>query len=450
MEPESSKQFQSLFRFVFVIFVVLLCMSRVSFAQLFWIEPFNTTCTGFSTICTTGYFNLNNPSPNGTWTETAIGVQGSKADVWFVSDAENGNAVGSCGTSSGGNGTLHIGNVPCGLCFPCPTGDCGAAYNAGGFGSNTQTNKRVESPLINCTGQSNITLSFKWIGKGQFAGGIFKDYCDVVYSSNGGTSWSVLQHGFSGISCPGGQGKWACFQTSLPASANNNSLVKIGFQWVNNNDAAGTDPSFAVDDISLSSNGTINASCSFVLPIELVSFRGVLVNKKVQLTWLTASEINNDYFQVERSPDALHYNSIGTVPGAGTSTNENKYSFSDDLPDRGTNYYRLRQVDYNGAFSFSNAIAIKVLNESTNTFTLFSNPCPRGKEATLAFTLLQAGDVHWMVEDPQGIIHSQGKVWLSEGFHSLLLPTGEMPAGCYILGFSVDDLPIKFCKLIVY
>lgn len=450
MKPDSLRRMRSLFRLMFVICAILVCTPKSSFPQLFWIESFNTTCTGFSTTCTTGYFNSNNPSPNGTWTQTTIGVQGSKADVWFVSDAENGNAILSCGTSGGGNGTLHVGNVPCSLCFPCPTGDCGAAYNAGGFGSNTQTNKRVESPLINCTGQSNITLSFKWIGKGQFAGGIFKDYCDVVYSSNGGTSWSVLQHGFSGMTCPGSQGKWACFQMTLPASADNNSNVKIGFEWVNNNDAAGSDPSFAVDDISLSSNGTIDASCSFVLPIELVSFHGFIVNEMVQLDWVTASEINNDYFLIERSADAIHYDSIGMVRGAGNSTTENKYSFYDAFPSTGTNYYRLRQVDYNGSFSFSSAIALKVIDEATNTFLLLSNPSPRGKKVALAFTLLQPGYVHWIVEDLQGIIHSQSAVSLTQGFHSLLIATNEMPAGCYLIGFGTNDSPVKFSKLIVY
>jgi len=429
---------------------LLLMMRCSSFAQVFWIENFTTTCAGFSTTCTTSYFNANDPSPNGPWTETTIGVQGSKADVWFVSDAEDGNSVGSCGTSSGGNATLHIANVPCSLCFPCPSGDCAAKYDAGGFGINAKTDKRVESPLIDCSGKSNITLSFIWLGKGQFSGGIYKDYTDLVYSSNGGTTWSVLRHGFLGSTCSGSRGVWACYQTTLPASADGNANVKIGFEWVNNNDAAGSDPSFGVDDISLSVNGTINSACSFALPIELVNFSGSVVNNAVQLQWLTNSEINNAYFLIERSSNATHFDSIGVVGGAGTSMIENKYFFSDISPNAGTNYYRLRQVDYNGSFSFSNAVAIKVMDEVTNAFQLFSNPCPRGKELSLAFTLLQSHDVHWVIEDLQGIIHSQYAARLSEGFHSQQIATVDVPAGCYLVGFSVDDSPVKFSKLIVY
>lgn len=450
MTPDSSKRMQVLFRFMLVISAILFCIPKFAFPQLFWIESFNTTCTGFSTTCTTTYFNSNNPSPNGTWGETAIGSQGSKADVWFVSDAENGNAVLSCGTSGGGNGTLHVANVPCGLCIPCPSGDCAAKYNAGGFGSNTTTDKRVESPIIDCSGKSNITLSFKWIGKGQFSGGLFKDYCDVVYSSNGGTTWSVLQHGFTGLTCPGSRGKWACFQMALPASANNNSNVKIGFEWVNNNDLNGADPSFAVDDVMLSVNGTINSSCSFVLPIELVSFHGSLVDKTVQLNWLTASEINNNYFLIERSADAVHYDSIGIVRGAGTSIAENNYSFADAFPNAGTNYYRLRQVDYDGSFSFSNAIGIRMIANESQIIQIYSNPSPLTRAIVVTFSMPVAGTAHWLITDLQGMIRLKNSEEFSEGLHSQEIPINDLSPGCYLIGFGCEPSALEYRKLIVY
>src|SRR5437764_8720575 len=99
---------------------------------------------------------------------------------WFVSCAENGMPAGSCGAACGNNATLHVGSnqgseCTCATCAD-PLGDCGAAYDACAFGdllglcnplSDAQTDKRAESPVINCSGKNNITLTFNYIENGQ-------------------------------------------------------------------------------------------------------------------------------------------------------------------------------------------------------------------------------------------------------------------------------------------
>ena len=94
------------------------------------------------------------------------------------------------------------------------------------------------------------------------------------------------------------------------------------------------------------------------LPVELMNFNGELENGVVNLKWNTVSEMNNDYFDVLRSNDLSKWESIGSVAGAGNSMEELEYNFTDKSPLREQSYYRLKQVDFNGEYSFSNVVNI--------------------------------------------------------------------------------------------
>jgi len=95
-----------------------------------------------------------------------------------------------------------------------------------------------------------------------------------------------------------------------------------------------------------------------VLPIELVKFDGKYYDKANNLSWITALEINNDYFVVERSEDGLNWLEVGKIDGSGTSQQLKNYSFKDKNFSNTVNYYRLTQVDYNGESTKSNIIVI--------------------------------------------------------------------------------------------
>ncbi len=94
------------------------------------------------------------------------------------------------------------------------------------------------------------------------------------------------------------------------------------------------------------------------LPVELVYFNGLLQDEAVLLTWLTASEKDNDFFEVQRSEDGKTFESIGIVEGGGNSTEAIQYDFYDEYPLFGTSYYRLKQVDFDGKFEYSTPISI--------------------------------------------------------------------------------------------
>ena len=108
------------------------------------------------------------------------------------------------------------------------------------------------------------------------------------------------------------------------------------------------------------------------LPIELVSFRGEAGPKANNLSWLTASEENNEGFAILHSTDGKNFERIGWVAGAGTTNSAVEYSFSDFNFSSGVNYYQLEQVDFDGKKSNSDIISIE--NEATTAINVFPNP----------------------------------------------------------------------------
>lgn len=108
------------------------------------------------------------------------------------------------------------------------------------------------------------------------------------------------------------------------------------------------------------------------LPIELLSFKGECKGKNILLTWETATEVNNDYYTVERSINGETFNSVAVIQGAGNSSANLHYEYTDDFPFSGVLYYRLKQTDYDGKFEYSNIFSIrdcKNLDASIYAFT---------------------------------------------------------------------------------
>jgi hypothetical protein len=154
-----------------------------------------------------------------------------------------------------------------------------------------------------------------------------------------------------------------------------------GTQWVNqgNGGTTGTvgsgtvTTSSVVTDFSpftLGSSTTLNP-----LPISLLNFDAVPVNNFVKVSWTTTSELNNDYFLVQKSIDGVNWSNIGTVKGAGNSEKLVKYSFNDMNPVNGVQFYRLQQFDINGESEFTSVVPVRFNTNSNNeTVTVYPNP----------------------------------------------------------------------------
>ncbi|MGZ3885499.1 MAG: choice-of-anchor J domain-containing protein, partial [Bacteroidia bacterium] len=246
-------------------FVLVFVIAASDAQTAFWTEDFGTGCSQGQVA------NGFNPSVNGVWTTSVTGTSGMYSNEWFISAAEAGMGVGNCGDGCLGTGpnnrTLHIG-----FNFFSPFIDQGASYLAG---SASNTNKRAESPLINCTGRSNIILGFNF-----FLGGIVSsDYLEVMYSANGGATWSSLSTpSITPLGSCSPQGLWTSYTVALPASANNNANVKVGFRW-QNTDPSGATLSVAIDDVQLlASAAAFTASFALTSPVCQTSSVTVTAN----------------------------------------------------------------------------------------------------------------------------------------------------------------------------
>lgn len=148
---------------------------------------------------------------------------------------------------------------------------------------------------------------------------------------------------------------------------------------------------------------TLGSEETAALPITLVSFNAERLNNgKVRLNWTTASETNNAYFAIERSLDGRNFQQIGTRDGAGNSTAINDYSFL-DTPSQGFNYYRLKQVDFNGNHDYSSIKAIYVEETATiASFAIYPNPVVQGEKFNLSYAVSEATPVTISLADATG------------------------------------------------
>lgn len=177
---------------------------------------------------------------------------------------------------------------------------------------------------------------------------------------------------------------------------------------------------------AISLNTTINS-----LPVELVSCNAYLSNQNVFIKWSTTSEINNDYYSIERKVDNdINWQLLGKVYSVGNSTTLRNYSFTDQNPNKGISYYRLKQTDLNGNFKLFNILVINNSSENLTELSVYPNP--------------SAGVFNFGVIGNQDQIHSISiyntlgkKVYASE----CIQPTANLsaqPNGIYFLQYNLN------------
>jgi hypothetical protein len=140
-----------------------------------------------------------------------------------------------------------------------------------------------------------------------------------------------------------------------------------------------------------------------VIPVELTNFNALFVKDQniVRLEWSTRSESNNYGFEIQRSEDGEHFDNIGFVKGNGTTSTFQTYCFFDSNPVFETNYYRLKQVDFDGSVQYSNIIRV-TLSLPSNYKLSQNYPNPFNPETTIEYTLLQPGKVDLTIYNKKG------------------------------------------------
>lgn len=189
---------------------------------------------------------------------------------------------------------------------------------------------------------------------------------------------------------------------------------------------------FSLDPSRVSSCGESGASA---LPVEFLYFIGASNQGSVELSWSTATEKNNDHFEIENSVDGLSFSKIGEVKGNGTTNEVMKYAFVDESPQGIESYYRLKQVDYDGQHAYFNTIRVQI----TASSGIKIYPNPTSTNSTLVVQLnnsLEPGLVNVELTDLTGRI-IQKKLGHGNSFE---LSTKSLVKGTYFVRVSINSL----------
>lgn len=185
------------------------------------------------------------------------------------------------------------------------------------------------------------------------------------------------------------------------------------------------------------------------LPLKLIAFKGSVQEKSVLLQWGTSNEINTMQFEIERSLNGEAYEKVGTVAANGNSISTIDYSFRDiDAINQPATllYYRLKMIDKDGAYSYSDTVTIPVPARN-DRIVLFPNPAK--DEVKIIISSETIGNANWKIIDNEGRTLMQGIFSLKKGNNSYLVHINKLPAGIYyfnVLGAGINS-NLKLQKL---
>lgn len=207
---------------------------------------------------------------------------------------------------------------------------------------------------LSYTVERDIWYKFCPANNGNWTISVTPSNCVLSSGVGSGFQWSVLQGtstNFGWIYLSNGCGNGSCNRgyNSTQTAIINVSNYLNGCIFINIDGYAGNQCDFA---LTIS-----NASCT--LPIELLYFSGEqkYCNQNI-ISWATATETNNDHFEIERSSDAINFKKIKEISGSINSLETKKYTYIDSSPEAGINYYRLKQVDLNGEYKYTYIISV--------------------------------------------------------------------------------------------
>ncbi|HBG71153.1 MAG: hypothetical protein A2W93_02385 [Bacteroidetes bacterium GWF2_43_63] len=192
-------------------------------------------------------------------------------------------------------------------------------------------------------------------------------------------------------------------------------------------------------------NGNMVVGCDAngdPMPIVLTSFEGQSVGSSIQLNWSTATETNNDYFTIQRSNDAVSFQDLLRIEGAGNSNVIHQYSAIDLQPFDGAVFYRLMQTDFDGTTTFSDVIVVHFAK--TTPFTVFPNPFSTSATFVLDDMLIETKNFELK------IYNVMGKEMMSSILTDRLttLATGDLTPGIYLYKITSNGEMIQSGRLI--
>jgi hypothetical protein len=304
---------------------------------------------------------------------------------------------------------------------PPSTGNTFEVYGTSGsfwsWLSSTTGDDGVSSQIVFSGSGGEVRLRVPWSTLGGFAPGAGNKLGIVMWNNN-----------------PDGNYMWARVPTSNPSNGPTPKTLTNYFKF--NTTAAGVNP--ATDPVDTP------------LPVELTSFVANVVNKAVQLNWTTATETNNYGFEIERATSVetrhssslpLEWKKIGFVAGSGTSNSPKSYSFTDNSPLVGKNYYRLKQIDIDGSINYSNVVEVEFNNQIPKDYSLTQNyPNPFNPVTTIRYGLANESEVRLVVYNVNGeMIKELVNQRQEAGEYNVRFDGRELASGTYIYRLIAID-----------
>lgn len=204
-----------------------------------------------------------------------------------------------------------------------------------------------------------------------------------------------------------------------------------------------------VNDQGCSTISTLSGDIqsTVVLPVELLSFSGEINSKFINLQWQTASEINNEKFEIEFSRSGKEFKKAGEIKGNGTSMEQKDYKFDIQNPQNGLNYFRLKQIDFDGHFEYSKVIIIKFRDSNRTVGDFYPNPTSSGL-VNIDYTSEITKDIDVSVFDVAGKLVVNQNYSVLSGSNNLVLNLSEIEKGIYFVRFG-DIKSSTYRKLLI-
>lgn len=186
-----------------------------------------------------------------------------------------------------------------------------------------------------------------------------------------------------------------------------------------------------------------------LLPIELAYFRSKMENGKAVIEWATASEMNNDYFTVERSADGVSFEALATIPGAGNSHSLLTYTYTDASPLGGTSYYRLRQTDYDLKYEVFKPVSFENQSQLSRLSVQSVGPNPFRDNFHVQFDLGVNGPVELRLMNMQGQVVASKTIdgYAGSNRYEFRDERG-LATGTYLLSLVQNNIASKGVRLI--
>jgi hypothetical protein len=190
-----------------------------------------------------------------------------------------------------------------------------------------------------------------------------------------------------------------------------------------------------------------------IVPVELVSFTAECVKDEVVLKWQTATETNNSGFEIQRGQmsdvkSQTDWRAVAFVEGMGTTTETTNYTFSDQINNPGNYVYRLKQIDFDGSFTYSQLVEVNI--SSPIDFALYQNyPNPFNPSTTIKFALPKTANVELSVYNSLGEkVADVFKGELKEGYHEIEFRAESLASGIYFYRLKSDSF-ISIKKMVL-